>query len=156
MFKHIGEVHYPQVEVTGHNAGYNPNNGQPEQIRVQGSLEQEKLAREAARWRHACQGEHEVGQRQGQQRTAFGQAFVIVQHHPLPIFLFNSNHDCEGAQVGEEIGQHVEKGGAYSGITANSGGNAHQNIPGVSDAGIGQHTLDIGLGQRYKIADDHR
>jgi polyphosphate kinase len=44
LVEHIGQVNDPQVEIAGDNTGHGADNGQPEQVRVQGGLEQEELA----------------------------------------------------------------------------------------------------------------
>src|SRR5690606_22102083 len=110
-FVHEGQVDHAQVKVAGDDAGDHADDGQPEQVGFDGGAEEEEFAGETAGGWHAGEGEHEEGQGQGQSRAAGSKAFVVVQVQAA-IATLNGDDNGKGADVGEEIGQHVvETGG---------------------------------------------
>ena len=78
--------------------------------------------------------------------------------HPGP--LLERGDDREGAEVHDRVGDRVEEEGLDAvGPAEGVGGprrEPDEHVPGVRDRGVGQHPLDVVLGQGDEVAQGHR
>ena len=122
-----------------------------------GSTKDIEFGQEPGQRRHPGQREHKESHRHRQAWLVGSQAGQVIERLTASRRTSkpaHGNDDGKGAHVHKGISKEVEQHRAGAQFVA--GRHPRQNIPGVGDAGIGQHPLQVGLAQRCQVAHGHR
>ena len=151
----IAHVHHDdeaEVVVGADDAVDGHQNREPDQVGVDGGLEDVELAEEACGDGQAEERKQEEAQGCGDDRLATAEAGVVIEREVLFAGTAELADDCEGAEFYEGVAEEIEEDCGVSGRSARvgialkigDGSEGDQDVAGMGDRAIGQHALDVG------------
>ena len=150
---HVHEHEQAQVVEDGGRTVQHRDDRQPDVPRLHGGAKEIELPDESHGGRNPGQGDHEERESRPDERIAEPHARVVAKLVPSPAFVLQQDHDGEGSQVHRRVGDEVENGAGAPGVPSRD--EPDQHIARMSDAGIGQHSLHVRLGDGRDIPHRH-
>ena len=162
------EVHHlddAQVVEGAEQRQHDGDHRQPDQARHVGRdqrLQHRQLGVEADRGRNAGEREHEHGHDAGEPGAAFRQAAEIVDQLGFVAGARKQHDHAEGAERREHVGDDVEHRRAVgvarrNGVAADDArAQPEQHEADLRDRRVRQHPLEVRLGDRREVAEQHR
>src|SRR6185437_5833715 len=155
----INGDHYSQIIVSADHAinggdHHQPNDPATMSVRcIEGRLERKKLSEKASRGGQAEQREQKQREACGQNRLLRAEPGIVLKREALFSTLAEMRYHQECANFHQDVRGEIKE---HSGdADRRSRSKRHQNVAGVRDRGISEHTFHVGLNERRKIADEH-
>ena len=142
-----------EVVVRGQGGVEGADDRQPHVARAHGGPEQVELADEPGRGRDPDEGEQEDGEGERHHRMPEGEPAVVREPHRLAAVLLEQQDHAEGPARRERVHEQVEENAAMAERPARH--HAHQHVAHVRDGGVGEHPLQVLLGDRDDVAHRH-
>ena len=150
---HVHDDDEPEIEEQPAHGRNQAQDDKPQIIGIDGGAEHRGLTDEPGSEWNSGHGQHEEPHRRSQQWGSTGQAGVIGQRGPTGQSARDDRGDGEGAHHLKRVCGDVEP---HVTDARRAGHERGHDEAGVSHRRIGQHPLQIGLGDGEQGADDHR
>ncbi len=149
----VHELDDAQVVEGADDGEENADQGQPPEIDPHDGFEHQQLGHEADGGGYAGHGEHDEGHHGRVPGVSAVEPFEVVQIFGVEALAADNQQQTEGARRHGGVDDGVEHG---RGIALSAAGQeAEKDEADVGDGGVGQHALDIALGDGDQIAQAH-